>query len=182
MARGNDPQDRYALQATAGFACVAFFDIILIVIGLLLLAFITGFAAGTDTTLTLLHGVHIVLIIVALIIFILPELYLGVMLMLLALGTMFLDIAIIIIRGRNLILAPSFALVALFILDAAFLVTSVLYLMWFVRAYSYYGLVGDDGRTSGNTEPLLPEKPQPKPIFSPVTAPLHFRGKGRIEF
>ena len=68
MARGNDPQDRYAFQAIAGFACVAFFDIILIIIGLLLLAFVTGFAAGTDTTLTLLHGVHIALIIVALII------------------------------------------------------------------------------------------------------------------
>jgi len=143
MTRGNQPASPEAWQATAGFSCVAFFDIVMLAVAALYLGFFVGFDAGTPSTLTLLHGFHLLLVVVALVALVLPEFYAGCVVLVLGVPLLWLDTGILVTRTATLIQTPAVPTFVLLLFDVAFFVTAILYLAWLVRALPWYDWKGN---------------------------------------
>jgi len=170
MPRANDPSSREATKAVSGILFVAIIDVILLVLALMWLIFVCG--SGTlvmdaATTLTLLHFVHLILILSACIVYPLDVLYVPFWFALIALGIAALDIFILVARSSAVFGGGVISLGCdffMWLFDLIFLLLALGYLAFAARSTSWYGLMGDSDDVS---DPFL------MPRYGPV--------KGKVE-
>lgn len=163
MVRANDPPSIEASRTVTGTFFVAIIDFILLALVLMWLIFVCGqgtVPAGAVTSLTLLHGVHLIIIVSACVVFPLDVLFIPFWFIIVALAVASVDVFVLVSRASTLFGGNVFSFGCdffMFFFDVVFLLFAIMYLAFAARSTSWYGSLGD---TDLAEDPFIGQEPE----------------------
>jgi len=162
MGRANDPPSLEAARSVTGIFFVAIIDTIMLGFALLWLIFVCGngtLPAGAITTLTMLHLVHLIIIVSSCVVFPLDVLYIPFWFIIISLVIAGIDVFILVSRSSAIFGGPAIMINCdffLWIFDIIFLLFAILYLGFTARSMTWYGSLGD---SDNSNDPFISSKP-----------------------